>query len=101
MFAGEVAAFASETILGAVRASGSRVITGDDVFSSGQPFRFPPGSRGKELPGVIETDGTVTEGDVGSARVLALCNRMIEGLEPSELLKLRDMIDQVLLRRAA
>ncbi|MER9712746.1 hypothetical protein NKJ13_21120 [Mesorhizobium sp. M0174] len=39
--AGEVAAYLVESQLGAVRASGSRNIVDDPVFSSGTPFRIP------------------------------------------------------------
>lgn len=39
--AGEAAAHIVETLYQCVRTSGSRKITGDQVFTSGQPFRLP------------------------------------------------------------
>ena len=43
--AGEVAAHIVETDYLCVRASGSRIITGDKVFTSGQPFRLPSAAK--------------------------------------------------------
>ena len=42
-----------ETKYQCVRASGSRKIIGDKVFTSGQPFRLPPAAK-REFAGYVE-----------------------------------------------
>ncbi|MFB9982998.1 hypothetical protein ACFSOZ_03690 [Mesorhizobium newzealandense] len=54
--AGEATAFMVESMLGAVRSSGSRKILDDQVFSSGTPFRIPGQTRETVLAEPLATE---------------------------------------------
>lgn len=54
--AGEIAAFLAETRLGAVRASGSRKISGDPLFTSGTPYKLPGQMKGSAAADPLATE---------------------------------------------
>ena len=65
--AGEVAAYIVETEHRCIRASGSRKIVGDQVFTSGQPFRVPP------VPAPDATVNGTPDPDIGGPEFLVRC----------------------------
>jgi hypothetical protein len=85
-FAGEIAAFAVETAFGAVRAPGSKLIAGDPVFVSAQPFRLAAGG------------GTQPSAPGRFLRALAA---LIDLAEVDELRGARDLIERRLVSPAA
>jgi hypothetical protein len=103
-FAGEVAAFVAETLLGAQRAPGTKAIAGHDVFSSAQPFRFPAGSQGRSLT-VVENGedaaAVATPNPPGTMRFLRMLEAILETAERHELPLARNMVEQVIARRPA
>lgn len=82
-FAGEIAAHAVETVFGAVRAAGSKTITGHAVFKSAQPFRLPARPPGRVGAGSPDRFMRVFELLIGLAK-------------PDELQTARGMIDRAM-----
>ncbi|WP_037417414.1 hypothetical protein [Sinorhizobium sp. CCBAU 05631] len=73
--AGEVAAFIVETEFSCVRSSASRVIPGDPVFTSGQPYRKDSGHP------AITSEGTDDEKQIVEVLLAALDDAGLARLE--------------------